>query len=264
MMLNVSQVDVSIRGKQLLSKIDFELGQGQLLAIIGPNGAGKSTLLATLAGDLTPQNGTVSLAGRDVGQMDAMALAQCRALLPQFSTLSFDFKVYDIIAMGRAPFDMGVLSPRSIDIIDRAIELAQVQTLCHRHYLNLSGGEAQRVHFARVLAQILDGLEHQPRLLMLDEPTASLDWCFAQHVLQTTQQLTRRHLIGVVVLHDLNLAASFADKIAVIASGELVGFGTPETVLTAEMIGGVFGLDVHILSHPTTFKPLIVPCQQEL
>lgn len=261
MMLNVSQIDVSIRGRRLLKSIDFELEQGQLLAIIGPNGAGKSTLLATIAGDLTPERGVVSLAGRDVGQMHATELAQCRALLPQFSTLSFDFKVYDIIAMGRAPFDAGVLSSRSIDVIDQAIALAQVQALCHRHYLTLSGGEAQRVHFARVLAQVLDGLEDQPRLLMLDEPTASLDWCFAQHVLQTTQQLTRRKLTGVVVLHDLNLAAAFADKIAVISGGELVGFGSPGEVLHTEMIEGVFGLDVHILSHPTTSKPLIVPCQ---
>lgn len=258
-MLTLKQTSLKRGRKTVLSDVSLTLKSGQLLAIIGPNGAGKSSLLSMMAGDLAPSTGSIVFNGLPLKQYDKRTLAQHRAVLPQFSDLSFDFDVDAIVSMGRAPHQLAGRFDDDHAIIETAMSLAHVQPLRNRRYTTLSGGEAQRVHFARVLAQILPVHPTTPQLLLLDEPTASLDLSHAQHLLQTAHFLSRQGLGCVVVLHDLNLAASFADEIAVISDGRLLHLGTPHEVLTVPMLRDVFGLDSHIMHHPTTSHPLVVP-----
>jgi len=220
------------------------------LGVVGPNGAGKTTLLSLLAGELAPTSGRVLLDGRDVAGMSALELAQTRAVLPQASLLRFAFQALDVVLMGRYPHPTG-------DEQDRVVAAASMEStdtsqLAQRIYPTLSGGEQTRVSLARVLAQ-------ETPVLFLDEPTGSLDLRHQETVMAINTALAAAGGTVVAVLHDLNVAARHADRIAVMSRGEIVEVGPARQILRRELVEDVYGLSVEVIDRPGSDRPLIVP-----
>ncbi len=253
------------RGRRpVLDGIDLTLRGGELLALIGPNGAGKSTLLHLLSGALRPAAGVVRLAGRPLEAWPRAALARCRAVLPQSSELSFPFRALEVVLMGRSAH-AGLSGPaRDREIAAAALAAVDAGALAERLYATLSGGERQRVQLARVLAQIWPeapppDAEPGGRLLLLDEPTNNLDLAHQHQLLRFARGLADQGLGVLAVLHDPNLAALYADRLAVLRAGRLEALGPVEVVLTAATVSRVFGLPVAIQRHPTRGAPQVVP-----
>ncbi len=226
--------------------------------MLGPNGAGKSTLLRCLSGELVPDSGKIHLNGRPLPSWPPRECAKRRAVLPQQSPLSFPFTGLEVALMGRIPH--GGPGRGDIAIAGQALLATEAGHLRERSYITLSGGERQRVHLARVLTQLWEPLpEDEPRFLLLDEPAASLDLAHQHGALGLARQWARRGLGVLVVLHDLNLAAQYGDRIAVLKDGQLIASGPAHRVLQAELIAESFGLPVRVIPHPELDCPLIVP-----
>ena len=248
---SVSCAAVTVRrgGRDILSKVSLVAQPGEVLALVGPNGAGKSTLLSVLAGDLEPDEGTALIDDRAISTIPTRSLALLRGMLPQRVTIEFAFTAREIVEMGRAPH------PQSSDdskIVDEAMTTTDTTAFARRVFRSLSGGEQTRVALARILAQ-------QTPVLLLDEPTAALDLRHQEGVMVIARQMAKRGHTVVAVLHDLNLAASYADRIAVLCDGRLRAVGTAGEVLTADLIETTYGTPVHIGVHPTRGCPLVIP-----
>lgn len=241
-----------------LSGVSVAVVPGQVLAVVGPNGAGKSTLLRALAGDRVPSSGEVTLDGRPLAQWRAADLARVRAVVLQHSALDFSFTALEVVLLGRAPHAGRVSRARDLAIANAALVAADAAGLRGRAYPTLSGGERQRVQFARALAQIWDTPARTARYLLLDEPTAALDLAHQHSTLQRARDWARRGAGVFVVLHDLNLAATYADRVLVLSRGRAVALGAPAEVLRAELIEQVFGVAVTVTAHPDADIPLIV------
>ena len=230
-MIACEHVTVRIGPKTLLSDVSLAAAPGALCVLVGPNGAGKSTLLHVLAGDRPPTTGSVSAFGRPLSAWPPGELARRRAVLPQEATLAFPFTVIEVALLGRAPHVRFTEGEEDSAIARRAIAAVGLTHLEHRLYTTLSGGERQRAQIARVLAQ-LGGLESRaPRILLLDEPTSSLDPAQQHSTLRIARALARDGASVLAVLHDLNLAAQYADNIALLDQGKLRAFGPTEEVL---------------------------------
>lgn len=257
--LGVQDLTLALGGREVLRDVSVSVTPGELLALLGPNGAGKSTLLNVLSGELRPTDGSVRLDGHHLDDLSAMALAQRRALMPQKASLNFPFKVRDVVAMGRDPFRLHVDAETNETAIGWALAETDVCHLANRVYTKLSGGEQQRVQLARVLAQIWREDDLESRYLLLDEPTSSLDLAHQHSVLHLARDLADRGVGVVAVVHDLNLAALYANRVAILSSGRLVAAGVSEKVLRPELIADVFDLAVHRLRDEDSGKHLIVP-----
>lgn len=260
-MLIASSLSVRRGRRRILEGIDLCVRPGEVLALIGPNGAGKSTLLAALCAELSPSRGAVLLDGRPLGRLRLGAVARRLAVLPQESRLDFPFTALEIALLGRIPHE-GAVSTRGRDeaIAAAALERAGVAHLRERAYPTLSGGERQRVQLARVLAQLWnDEPPEEDRYLLLDEPVSSLDPAHQHAVLRLARTLASESIGVVAVLHDLNLAAQYADRIALLAQGSIVAEGSPAEVLAPELLQQTFELPVRILSHPDLGCPLVLP-----
>lgn len=258
-MLQATRLTVRRGRRCLLDGLSLTLRPGEIVAVVGPNGAGKSTLLRVLSGELKPDGGRVTLNHRPLERWPLKQLARMRAVLPQSSTLAFAFRVLEVVQMGRSPHRSMVSAARDREIALAALEAVDAIHLAERIYTTLSGGERQRVQLARVLAQIWEPVD-TPRYLLLDEPVSALDPAHQHHLLDLARHFSRQRNLGVLaVLHDLNLAGWYADRIAVIQNGRLVADGTPAEVLTPERIAGVFSLGVDTLPHPRDpSRPLVV------
>ena len=234
----------------LVSEVTLAVEAGEVLAIAGPNGAGKSTLLGLLAGDLGPAAGQVRLCGRDVCAYRPPELARLRAVLPQSSVLQFAFTVRQIVELGRAPW---AKKPTADDerAVDDAMAVTEVSPFAARSYLSLSAGEAARVCLARVLAQ-------DTSVVLLDEPTASLDLRHQELAMAVARRLAGEGRTVVAVLHDLNLAAAHADRVAVMGAGHLAAIGPPAQVFTDELLSTVYGHPVAVVAHPLRNCPLVL------
>lgn len=258
-MFELRNTSVKHLGKTLLNDISITVPPGEVLAIIGPNGSGKSTLLKTLSADLSPSSGQILLEEKPLHQFSKKQLAKVRAVLPQSADMYFPFSVQEIVEMGRTPHSSRSLSLEDKQIIAESMAITQVEHLQHRSINYLSGGERQRVQLARVLCQILGSSTDSNRYLLLDEPTSALDLSHQHHVLQIVRQLTKQHHIGImIILHDLNLAALYADKIAVLKAGHISHYGRPDQILQAPNIQGVFGISVNVTAHPLHDCQLII------
>ncbi|MDB5619411.1 heme ABC transporter ATP-binding protein [Tardiphaga sp.] len=253
--LEASGVSVVVGAATLLDHVDLRIMPGEMVAIVGPNGAGKSTLLRLLSADLRPTRGVVSLGGRSIASYTPSQLALRRAMLSQHVSVSFPFTVEEIVRMGRGSQSLAV----SQALVDAAIGEVGLNDFRHRELPTLSGGEQQRAHFARVLVQLACGEAlHGPGVLLLDEPTSSLD---LKHQIALVEIARRRAQAGtavVAVLHDLNLAVRFADRIVVLRDGHLKAEGTPVDTITADVIRGVFGIDV-IVERTPDGTPFLLP-----
>ena len=276
-MLQAHGIAVQRGERQILSDIDLSLPAGQVIGVLGANGAGKSTLLAALAGELSPSVGSVTLNGRLLSAWPAAELARCRAVLPQSPSLQFDLPVATVIGMGAYPHARHTRTgaPRTDSrdtaqaaiaedqrILQRVLALADVQDLYGRRYRLLSGGEQQRVHLARVLYQLLLARQghNEYRVLMLDEPTASLDPRHQLHLLSAVHTLAHEeNVAALVIVHDLNLAAGCCDRLLLLGQGRVAACGTPAQVLTPDTLRQVYGVEATVLPHPNQpGRPLVV------
>ena len=253
-MLRVENLQISRGRKTVLADVTLDLLPGEVLGVLGPNGAGKSTLLGALCGELHPDHGKIWLGQQALRDWSGSQRAQRLAVLPQTSTLDFAFRVEEVVGMGRLPYQTGRV--RDDEIIDAALQAADVAHLSGRSYLALSGGERQRVHLARVLAQLWPGEEGQT--LLLDEPTSMLDPLHQHTTLQTIRTFADRGAAVLVILHDLNLAARYCDRILLLDGGRPHALDTPVRVLRPEPLKAVFGLDVLVQPHPERGHPLII------
>lgn len=253
-MLRVENLQIRRGRKIVLTDIDLELRAGEVLGVLGPNGAGKSTLLGALCGELRPDQGRVWLDQRELSDWQGALRAQRLAVLPQSSTLDFAFRVEEVVGMGRLPHQTGRI--RDAQIIAAALQAADVGHLTGRSYTALSGGERQRVHLARVLAQLWPGEAGQT--LLLDEPTSMLDPLHQHTTLQSIREFADHGAAVLVILHDLNLAARYCDRILLLENGRPHALDTPQQVLRPEPLKAVFGLDVLVQPHPERGHPLII------
>lgn len=262
-MLSANKVTVKIAQKTLLDNISLAIKPGELLAIIGPNGAGKSTLLKSLSAEIKLSSGIVTLNDKKISDWSLSKRAQLCAILPQNSSLSFPFSVLDVVLMGRSPHAKSNSTIPDLNIAHQALSLIGIKQLTERIYTTLSGGEKQRVHFARVLTQIWHP-SSQPSYLMLDEPTSALDISCQHDCLKIAHDFAKQQNVGVlVVLHDLNLAALYADKIAVLHEGKLIEYGSPKAVINENLVQHIFDYSAKIYAHPENKDcPLIISKNQ--
>jgi len=262
-MLCADNVGLSIGPARLVDNVSLAVDAGEVLVIIGPNGAGKSSLLRILSGERRPCAGRIEMAGRPLGDWRAKAAARRRAVLSQSSDLRFPFTVREVVLIGRTPHLNGGESIRDEGVVDAAMKAAEVTHLGRRSYPTLSGGEQQRVHLARVLAQIWNEPEEGgTRYLLLDEPTSNLDVRHQHLTMRLARSMAGQGVGVIAVLHDFNLAAMYADRIAVLRNGTLAEVGIVREVLRADMFSQVFGVDVAVMDHPKADCPLIVDMAQ--
>lgn len=258
-MFEARGVSVLIDGHHLLKRVSIQIAPGKVVAVLGPNGAGKSTLVKVMCGECVPSEGTVWIDGCSIADLTPVECAKQRAVLPQQSFLTFPFRVLDVVLMGRFPHVKGIESSRDYAIAQKALKWVGVAHLEQRVYPTLSGGEQQRVQFARALAQIWDKYLTAGRYLLLDEPTTSLDLSHQHQVLQLARKWASNETGVLCVLHDLNLAAQYADEVHVLKNGEQVACGVPDQVLTPDVVSDAFDIRVQQIIHPVKKFPLIVP-----
>lgn len=253
-MLEARAVSYRIGQALLLDRVSLTLERGEVLALVGPNGAGKSTLLRLMSGDIRPSDGQIFLDGASLDSYKAKMLALRRAVLPQQTVLQFAFSARDVVMMGRSPHLAFAAAERDEDhaVVDRSMEQTDTLGLAERVYPSLSGGEQQRVSLARILAQ-------ETPILLLDEPTASLDVHHQELVMEVARALAGSGAAVLAVLHDLNLAAAAADRVALLKQGRLAALGPPWQVLTESLLSDVFAHPMTVMRHPVRDCPLIVP-----
>jgi len=248
------------RGKrQILNDIDLQLHVGEVLGILGPNGAGKSSFLAACCAELPITSGQILYDGQSVLHAKPLDLARTRAVLPQHTTMTFDLPVTEVVTMGAYPFPEATTEQVN-EWIDEAIERADIRHKAHDSYRALSGGEQQRVQFARVLVQAraIENLKGHA-FLFLDEPTASLDPKHQVLLMRVVRELSRESSTAVVVvLHDLNMAARWCDRLMLLSDGEIAALDVPQKVLRADLLERVYGLPMSVMPHPLNSDHLIV------
>lgn len=243
-MLEADRITVSAGARDLLADVSIRVAPGRITAIVGPNGAGKSTLMKALTGEITPRAGGVTLDGVAIRHVPAGRLAQRRAVLPQSSSLAFPFTVHEVVRLGVGGLrDAGAIRER----VAAALARVDLGGFGGRYFQELSGGEQQRVHLARVLCQVWDPVKDgEPRYLFLDEPTASLDLRHQILALDEALRFARGGGGVAAILHDLNLAALYADHLVVISAGRVAAEGPPHRVLTEATLSDVFGVRMRI------------------
>jgi iron complex transport system ATP-binding protein len=256
MTLQGRHITVRIGSETLVDDLSLEVRPGELVAIVGANGAGKTTLLRTLAGELAPTSGEIVMEDRLLRQWKTREAARRRAVLPQVSTLNFPFTVFEIVLIGRSPHVNGREAAADYQIAREAMQATDTAHLADRSYITLSGGERQRVQFARVLAQIWQ--DHGARYLLIDEPTNNLDLAHQHMLMAVSRQMAARGVGVLAVLHDLNLAAQYVDRVVVMRAGKAIAEGDAWRALTPDLIHTAFGLRAAVMPHPTMDCPLIV------
>jgi iron complex transport system ATP-binding protein len=251
--LSIENVTFRFDDNPVLRGVSLELPAGGFLGLVGPNGSGKTTMLRIAAGLLKPSAGGVRLMGRPLETMSRGELARQLTLLPQGTNLPGSFTVWELVLMGRTPYLdlLGREGAEDREIVERAMEMAHCRQLADRRADELSGGERQRVLMARALAQ-------QPRVLLLDEPTAHLDLQHQIAVVELVAKLAREGVAALGVFHDLNLAACYCTHLAVLFHGQLVAMGKPGEVLTRELLAEVFEVDLCLTNHPEG-GPAVLP-----
>lgn len=254
-MLNINNLCVSYASHPVLRSLSLEVQKGEILALIGPNGAGKSTLIRALSGVTPAESGQALMNGEDLLMMSEMARARLIAVVPQGASLPPAFTVWETVLFGRTPYlnFLGQISARDEEIARQALEKVDALAFAERRVGELSGGEQQRVLLARALAQ-------STPVLLLDEPTSHLDLQHQIGLLELVHKLVREEKLSVLIaLHDLNLAARYANRVALMVAGEIKALGTPKEVLRPDLISQVYHWPVQVVPHPFLDAPLILP-----
>ncbi|MFB6131133.1 MAG: ATP-binding cassette domain-containing protein [Salinigranum sp.] len=245
--IEVDGVSVTLGDVTALSDVSATVEPGRFVGLVGPNGAGKTTLLRTAAGVVEPDAGRVRIGGTDVGALSSRTASRLVAVVPQDTSLAFDFDVREIVRMGRTPYvsRLGGGDPAGRPAVERALERTGVDHLADRGIEAVSGGERQRVLLARALAQ-------ETPVLLLDEPTASLDIGHQVRTLELVRETVREGKTAVAAIHDLNLAAHYCDELLLLGDGRTLAAGPPEAVLTEENLEAAFGTRAVVTRHPVT------------
>lgn len=253
-LVEVDGVTCAFGAEPVLDGVTLRVAPGEVVAVVGPNGAGKTSLIKVLSGLLLPRRGCARLDGREVASLPPAERARALGVVPSEGRRDLAFTVEEAVALGRLPHlhPLAGLTAADREAVRRALAAAGLSRLAGRPLHSLSGGEAQRVWLARALAQ-------EPRVLLLDEPTAHLDLGHQAAFLALLGELARsRPLAAVAVLHDLNQAALWSDRVVLLARGRVVAAGAPEDVLTPERIAAVYGVDVLVQPHPRSGRPQVV------
>lgn len=241
-MLRIEALTLDFGARSILSGVTLNVSPPGMTVLLGPNGAGKSSLLRVVSGEIRPSEGSVQILGRSLPSWDRTQLACRRAMLPQSETLSFAFTVLEVVLLGRIPH--GTSPSRDQRIAETALAEVGLTGFEDRSYVALSGGERKRVQLARVLAQIWPG--EAGHVLLLDEPTAALDLVHQHRILALADRMSEKGVAVMVVLHDLNLAAQYANRVALMNEGRLVAVGSPFEVFRSSVLEPVFGLPVEV------------------
>jgi iron complex transport system ATP-binding protein len=253
--LELRSVSAAYGARPVLRDVSLTVAGGEVLALAGPNGAGKSTLIRVVSGVLAASAGQVRVDGLDLLRLPPSQRARRVAVVPQMIHLPESYTVGEIVLMGRTPH-LGLWAGESqhdCEVAWAAMQAARVDELSDRRVGELSGGEQQRVVLARALAQ-------EPRVLLLDEPTAHLDLKHQVGVLELVRALAQAHDLAVLMtLHDLNQAALYADRVALLQQGEIVAQGTARQVFTSELLSRVYGVPVAVSQHPGRDVPIVLP-----
>jgi iron complex transport system ATP-binding protein len=254
-MLKITNLSASYAQRRVLHNVSLEVHNGEVLALIGPNGAGKSTLVRAVSGVLPNVRGDVRKNGTDLLDTSASERARLISVVPQVAALPPAFTVWETVLLGRTPYlnFLGQTSSADEAIARRALERVDALDLSERRVGELSGGEQQRVLLARALAQATP-------ILLLDEPTSHLDLHHQIGLLELVRTLAHNDQLAVLIaLHDLNLAARYADRIALLVQGEVKALGTPREVLTPALISEAYHWPVQVVPHPFDGNPLVLP-----
>lgn len=251
--VEIRHLSVTLGDQKILDDIDLTLNRGEFTVLLGPNGTGKSTLLKALTGEIDTK-GEFALFGQSRDSWSAPLLAKHLGVLPQSSSLSFNFMAKEVIELGGIGLTM---SNRQLeDVVAKHMRETDIEHLRFRSYPTLSGGEKQRVHLARVLTQ-LEQSEHN-KILLLDEPTSALDIHHQHTTLALARKLANEGATVVAVLHDLNLAAQYADRIVILNKGNIAADDIPAKALKPEIIEAVYHHKVDIIAHPTHGHPVVI------
>lgn len=255
-MMEVRNAGFEVRGRKLLDNVSFSVKPGEFWAVVGANGAGKSTLIKLLSAEHGTTSGSVHFHDRDLRKYKLKELAKKRAVLSQQNNITLSFTSLEIVLMGRYPFYDADPAERDLAIVDICLKKVGISHLKSRLYPTLSGGEQQRVQLARALAQVW---EMENGLLLLDEPTTGMDLLHQYETFQLAKELTGRNFAVIAVIHDLNQALQYADRVLMLKGGRTHAIGPPESVLTEKAIQEAFGLPVQIIQSEMTPYPVIVP-----
>lgn len=256
-MLRLSNLSSGYLGNDVIKDISFEINEGGFLGVIGPNGSGKTTLFRTITKIITKYKGQLLYKDKEIKNWSVRTLAREIAVVPQFLLLTFPFNVYDFIALGRTPY-LGRFEPVSIKdkkVIESSMQITECLHLGRRLVTELSGGELQRVFLAQALAQ-------EPKLLLLDEPTSHLDIGHQADILHLLKKLNKEQgLTILIILHDLNLASDYSERLLLLDEGKIYRLGSPAEVLTYQNIEAVYKTVVVVNENPVTKRPhiLLVP-----
>jgi iron complex transport system ATP-binding protein len=255
-LIEVSELVVQAGSATILDRVRLSVTPGEIIALVGPNGAGKSTLLRVLSGELRPSSGHVSLQGQPIDAYSPRALSEHRAMLSQHTTVTFPFTVSEIVRMGAGQSRSRAWTD---EVLGGVLAQCDVAHLTNQTVTSLSGGEQQRVHLARTLLQLLSSRSSGPKLLLLDEPTASLDIAHQLMVIDVIKAQAAAGTTIVVVLHDLNLAVMLATRIVMMNGGRILLSDEPQRVITNETIRSAFGVSESVGIVPRDETPFVLP-----
>ncbi len=254
-MLRIENVSFAYSKKRILDDVSLSITKGEFVAILGSNGAGKSTLMKIASSYLKPQSGRVFINGKDVSTIPPNKLAKERAVLEQDSSLEFNYTVLDTVCLGRfALSSFWGIDKKTKDIALQALKDVGLDGFENKQYLELSGGEKRRVQLARVIAQIRDNPDG--KILMLDEPTANLDPKYTYETMQACENLRKQGATCIAVVHSLELAMRYADKVALIKNGKILAFGATSEVITEANVSELYSIHCKITSTPFSIQYL--------
>ena len=251
--INTTNVSYAFANRPVIRDLSFSVDEGDFFIIIGPNGSGKTTLLKIFAGLLRPKKGQTMILGRLLADYKQKSLARTIAMVPQQLPLDFPFTVAESVLMGRAPYHgaLGIEDKRDFAIAKQAMAFTEVEHLADRRLDQLSGGEQQRVFIARAICQ-------QPRIMLLDEPTASLDLAHQVRIMDLMERLkTEKGITVIMVSHDVNIAAMYADQILLLKEGRILSSGSPREVLSFQNLEKAYGCRLLVDESPLDDSPRI-------
>lgn len=256
-MIEVENLSYKIGPKTILDQVGFSARAGKLVAIVGSNGAGKSTLIKLLSGGLKPAAGRAFWNGRNIAHCSEQEMALTRAVLTQNVSMSGDFPVDEVVLMGRYPHFNGNPTKEDWESVKACMRETGVDKMAKRTYFTLSGGEQQRVQIARALAQVHPFSSEKPTFLLLDEPLNNLDIRHQHACLEMCRDYCQKGNMAIMVIHDINLAALYADEILLLNKGKLLAFGPPAEVLTEELLSEAYDFPVRVEGHPYHNCPVV-------
>ena len=251
MSLSLKSVSLKLDNRQILKDVSLEINEGEIVSVIGPNGAGKSTLLNVLTGDISPDSGDIIYDNKQLNKISIQERAFTRSVMSQMQTLVFNFNVKDVVEMGWLQRGNSDFSSNFTMAFEAVTTECNVHNLVHRKFNSLSGGEQRRVHFARTLLQLWrPSQSNDPRYLLLDEPTANLDLSSEMLLMNILKARASSNIGILIILHDLNLASHFADKIAIMKDGEIKAFGKPEEIMTDDFLTSIYEVPIKVKYDP--------------